>query len=104
MELAAYGTIQQAINAASNGDVIRVSNGVYFENVDIIGRSLTIEGDYNSSCTATGGGTTRIEGSLKTDNTFSLSSSTITLATWRLSGAVVPPVVGFKHSVAARSL
>ncbi len=74
-----YGTIQQAIDAASDGDVIRVSAGVYFENVDINGRSLTIEGDYNSSCTATGGGTTRIEGSLRNDSTFYFADSTITL-------------------------
>ncbi len=75
----AYGTIQQAVDAANDGEVIRVSAGVYFENLDIEGRSLTIEGNYNSSCTATGGGTTRIEGSAHNDSTFAFENSTVTL-------------------------
>jgi len=74
-----YGTIQQAINAASDGDTIRISAGTYFENVDIVDKSLTIEGDYNSSCTTTGGGTTRVEGATHTDSTFSFTNSSVTL-------------------------
>ncbi|MCH4902839.1 hypothetical protein GSN00_00110, partial [Cylindrospermopsis raciborskii CHAB3438] len=38
-----YTTIQAAINAASNGDVIRVLSGVYNENVTI-NKSVTLEG------------------------------------------------------------
>ncbi|HTP08668.1 MAG TPA: S8 family serine peptidase, partial [Anaerolineae bacterium] len=67
-----YGTIQQAVNAANDGDTIRVGAGVYFENVDITaGKVITIEGGYNNTCTSTGAGTTRIDGSAGY-NTFNL--------------------------------
>ena len=70
----AYPTIQQAVNAANNGDTIRVSAGVYFENVNITTtKTITVEGDYNATCTATGGGSTRIDGSANSDNTVYLS-------------------------------
>ncbi len=75
-----YGTIQQAVNAANDGDTIRVAAGVYFENVDITaGKVITIEGDYNSTCTATAGGATRVEGSLGSGNTFYISGGTVNL-------------------------
>ena len=40
-----YTTIQEAVNAASEGDTIYVYNGVYQENV-LVGKSLTLTGEY----------------------------------------------------------
>src|SRR5581483_10689720 len=39
-----FTTIQAAVNAAANGDIIVVAGGTYHENVVINGKSLTIEG------------------------------------------------------------
>jgi predicted outer membrane repeat protein len=75
----AYPNIQSAVNAASHGDTLRVSAGVYFENLDIYNTSLTIEGDYNSTCTSKGGGETRVEGSLGSGSTMDIQNNTVTL-------------------------
>jgi hypothetical protein len=75
----AYPTIQSAVNAASKGDTLRVSAGVYFENLDVYNTSLTIEGDYNSTCTSKGGGETRIEGSLGTGSTMDIQNNSVVL-------------------------
>lgn len=46
-----YTTIQDAVNAAQNGDIIRIGPGIYTQAsgapqvVDTLGRSLTLEGD-----------------------------------------------------------
>jgi len=37
-----YGTIQEAVNASVNGDVIVVRPGVYVENIDFIGKEITV--------------------------------------------------------------
>jgi hypothetical protein len=75
-----YGTIQQAVNAANDGDTIRVAAGVYFENVDITaGKVITIEGGYNNTCASTGAGTTRIEGSAGSGSTFDILGGTTKL-------------------------
>jgi len=75
-----YGTIQQAVNAANDGDTIRVAAGVYFENVDITaGKTITIEGGYNNTCTATGADTTRIEGSAGSGSTIDILGGTTRL-------------------------
>jgi len=42
LESCAYTTIQSAIDAAVDGDVILVEPGRYFENIDFIGKSLVI--------------------------------------------------------------
>ncbi len=74
-----YGTVQQAINAAQDGDTIYVSAGVYFENLSIISKDITLEGGYNSTCSSATGGATRIEGSAGSDSTASVSNATVTL-------------------------
>lgn len=40
---AEYATIQDAIDAASNGDTVRVSPGTYNERIDYLGKEITIE-------------------------------------------------------------
>lgn len=37
-----YRTIQSAVNAAANGDVVVVSPGTYLENVDFLGKAITL--------------------------------------------------------------
>jgi hypothetical protein len=46
----AYETIQAAINAAVNGNTIRVAAGSYTEAIDIVAKTITIEGGYDSTC------------------------------------------------------
>ncbi len=74
-----YATLQQAINAAEDGDTLRVSSGVYFENVDIDDKDITIVGGYSSDCTITSTDVTRIEGSVEHESTLHVSGSTVTL-------------------------
>ena len=50
-----YITIQQAINASVNGDVIMVAPGRYIENIDYNGKSITVKSE-------TGPGRTIIDG------------------------------------------
>lgn len=76
----AYGTIQQAVNAASSGDALQVAEGVYFENVNIpSGKNITLTGGYDSTCLVSTGGSTRIEGSAGSGSTFDISESTVTI-------------------------
>jgi predicted outer membrane repeat protein len=59
----AYNTVQEGINAATNGQTVRVVGDFFGENIDISGKNLTIEGGYNSTCTAIVTGTlSRIDG------------------------------------------
>lgn len=44
-----YPTIQQAVNAAENGDIVLVSNGTYYENVVIYGKSISVIGKDTSN-------------------------------------------------------
>jgi len=37
-----YSTIQAAINAATNGDVVLVAEDTYYENIDFIGKAITV--------------------------------------------------------------
>ena len=51
-----YTTIQQAIDASNDGDVIHVSEGVYFENINFNGKSVALIGE-NPTNTIIDGGT-----------------------------------------------
>ncbi len=55
-----YDTIQAAINAAVNGDTVRVSAGSYTESLDVVGKRITIQGGYDATCTAQTGGLTTV--------------------------------------------
>ena len=50
-----YTTIQAAINAASTGDTVQVSDGTYDENIDFIGKDITV-------VSVNGAGSTTIQG------------------------------------------
>ncbi len=41
-----YTTIQSAVYASSNGDTVLVHPGRYIENIDFIGKSITVSSDY----------------------------------------------------------
>jgi len=73
----AYSTIQQAINAAQDGDTVRIAEGVYFETVDVTNKNVTLEGGYNSTCTSYITGTTRIEGSATSGSVLDVSNSVL---------------------------
>jgi pectin methylesterase-like acyl-CoA thioesterase len=44
-----YPTIQQAVNAASDGDIVRVRAGTYIEDIVINGKSLSLIGEGRSN-------------------------------------------------------
>ncbi len=39
-----YSTIQKAIDAAVNGDLVKIANGTYKENIDLKGKAITLQG------------------------------------------------------------
>jgi Regulator of chromosome condensation (RCC1) repeat len=44
-----YATIQAAVDAAVNGDAVRISPGVYYERVLIEGKSIALQGNHGQS-------------------------------------------------------
>ncbi len=54
----AYSTIQSAINAASPGDTVLVDDGTYIENIDFMGKAITVN-------SVNGAGKTIIDGAQK---------------------------------------
>ena len=73
----AYDTVQEGINAATNGQTVRVAGDFFAENIDISGKNITIEGGYNATCTAIVTGTvTRLDG-VASGSVVDLSSGSI---------------------------
>ena len=54
-------TIQAAIKAASNGDIVLVADGTYHENINFLGKAITVKSvDGASKTTIDGGGTNTV--------------------------------------------
>jgi len=51
-----YATIQDAIDASANGDVIIVRPGTYVENVDFVGKAITVMSELDPQSTFINGG------------------------------------------------
>jgi hypothetical protein len=51
-----YTTIQSAINAAANGDTVLVAPGTYFENINFIGKAITVTSSGGAALTTIDGG------------------------------------------------
>jgi Abnormal spindle-like microcephaly-assoc'd, ASPM-SPD-2-Hydin len=49
-------TIQGAITAAQNGDIVLVSPGTYVENIDFLGKAITVESEKGATATIINGG------------------------------------------------
>jgi len=58
-----YSSIQEAIDAASDGDTVLIAPGVYRENITIDGKSITLASHYLT----TGGDLCTIQSSVKPD-------------------------------------
>ncbi len=54
-----FSTIQEAVNAASDGDTIHVHAGTYYENVTVT-KSITLKGESSSNTIIDGGGGTSL--------------------------------------------
>jgi predicted outer membrane repeat protein len=50
-----YSTIQQAIVAAQNGDTILVASGTYFENINFLGKAITVTSQQGTASTVIDG-------------------------------------------------
>ncbi len=48
-------SIQEAVDAASDGDTVRIHEGVYYQHVSVIGKSLTLQGVGEVLITGSGG-------------------------------------------------
>ncbi len=51
-----YSTIQEAVNAAVDGDTVRVAPGTYPENIDFLGKAVTVESTNGAGSTILDGG------------------------------------------------
>lgn len=49
-------TIQAAINAAANGDTVSVAAGTYSENINFMGKALTVISEQGAAVTVIDGG------------------------------------------------
>ena len=81
----AYSTIQQAIHAAVDGDTVQAAEGVYFENLNVSSKDITIAGGYDSTCVVTSTAATRVEGSARTSNVVYAYNSDLTLRNLELA-------------------
>ncbi|MSR46195.1 MAG: hypothetical protein EXS13_03875 [Planctomycetes bacterium] len=70
-----YATIQAAINASVNGDLITVSQGTYHEYIDFLGKAITLQGANSSNTLIDGNGA---GGSIVTMKSGETASTVIT--------------------------
>ncbi len=50
-----YSTVQDAINASANGDTVIIRPGTYVENIDFVGKAITVRSEQGHSVTAIDG-------------------------------------------------
>jgi hypothetical protein len=65
-----YSTIQAAINAANNGNIVLVAEGTYYENIDFIGKAITVASTFILDGDTTHIGNTVINGSQPSNPNF----------------------------------
>ncbi|HNT78819.1 MAG TPA: right-handed parallel beta-helix repeat-containing protein, partial [Anaerolineae bacterium] len=80
----AYGSLQDAVDAANAGDVIQAAADVFTETVNIT-KTLTIAGGYDVDCTTYITGTTTVNGA-GADSVAEISNGTVTLRDLNLTG------------------
>ncbi|MDO8674286.1 MAG: hypothetical protein Q7O66_22995, partial [Dehalococcoidia bacterium] len=82
----AYTSIQLAVNAAANGNTVRVASGTFTETVDISGRAITIEGDYDSTCNTLTSAPTQLNGNAAGSVVDVSAGSVVALRNLNLTG------------------
>ena len=70
-----YPTIQGAINASVNGDTVIVRPGIYVENINFLGKEITLKSEKGPDLTIIDGNQT---GTVVTFNNFETSKSILT--------------------------
>lgn len=81
-----YETIQAAINAATNGDTVRISAGAYVESLDISAKTITVQGGYDATCSTFTGGTTTITAATSGSVVDFSTAAVVSLRDLRLTG------------------
>ena len=74
-----YTTIQDAVNAAVNGDVIVVHAGIYIENVEINTKELTLQGE--------GADLVTVEAADTTGSVFQVNEKDVAISGFTITGA-----------------